>query len=226
MGSNDCNIYGELYSLDSADKSKWLSMAAHSLSATITEKTMLPALEPLLAALQGDTSQINRFAGAYMSSATVLGSGQIAEWGRLFDPMRQDMEATFTDQVLSRNPLGRQILPNKVDYIDGPSEEVNPLVGLWNTYTPWKVNGALSEPKQYLLDVEYDGRAVLKTFNGIKLTPTERNQVATIIGEEGYYRDQIMQIAEQYPADEYRTSVREFQQLPGNIPADKVSSYP
>ena len=49
-----------------------------------------------------------------MSSATVLGSGQIAEWGRLFDPMRQDMEATFTDQVLSRNPLGRQILPNKV----------------------------------------------------------------------------------------------------------------
>ena len=38
-------------SLDGADKSKWLSMAAHSLSATITEKTMLPALEPLLAAL-------------------------------------------------------------------------------------------------------------------------------------------------------------------------------
>ena len=69
-------------------------------------------------------------------------------------------------------------MPNKVDYIDGPSEEVNPLVGLWNTYTPWKVNGALSEPKQYLLDVEYDGRAVLKTFNGIKLTPEERNQVS------------------------------------------------
>ena len=210
-------------SLDSSDKSKWLSMAAHSLSATITEKTMLPSLEPLLAALQGDTSQINRFAGSYMASATVLGSGQIAELGRLFDPMKQDMEATFTDQVLSRNPLGRQILPNKVDYVDGPSEEVNPLVGLWNTYTPWKVNGALSPPKQYLLDVEYDGRAVLKTFNGIKLTPSERNQIATIIGEQGLYRDQIMQIAEQYPADEYRSSVREFNQLSSDIPADKVT---
>ena len=210
-------------SLDGSDRQQWLGMAMHSLSATITEKTMLPALEPLLAAVNGDASQLKRFAGSYMASATVLGSGQIAEWGRLFDPMRQDMEATFTDQVLSRNPLGRQILPNKVDYIDGPGEEINPLVGLWNTYTPWKVNGALSEPKQYLLDVEYDGRAVLKTFNGIKLTPTERNQIATIIGEEGYYRDQIMQIAEQYPADEYRSSVREFNQLPGNIPADKVT---
>ena len=211
-------------SLNGTDRQHWLGMAMHSLSATITEKTMLPALEPLIAAIvNGDSSEINRFSGAYMASATVLGSGQIAEWGRLFDPMRQDMEATFTDQVLSRNPLGRQILPNKVDYIDGPGEEVNPLVGLWNTYTPWKVNGALSEPKQYLLDVEYDGRAVLKTFNGIKLTPIERNQVATIIGEEGYYRDQIMQIKEQYPADEYRTSVREFNQLPGNIPADKVT---
>ena len=210
-------------SLDSTDQSKWLSMAAHSLSATLTEKTMLPSLEPLLAALQGDTSQINRFAGSYMASATVLGSGQIAELGRLFDPMRQDMEATFTDQVLSRNPLGRRILPNKVDYIDGPSVEVNPLVGLWNTYTPWKVNGALSPAKQYLLDVEYDGRAVLKTFNGIKLTPQERNQITTIIGEEGYYRDQILQIAEEMPADEYRTSVREFNQLGENIPADKVT---
>ena len=211
-------------SLNGTDRQHWLGMAMHSLSATITEKTMLPALEPLIAAIvNGDASEINRFSGSYMASSTVLGSGQIAEWGRLFDPMRQDMEATFTDQVLSRNPLGRQILPNKVDYIDGPGEEINPLVGLWNTYTPWKVNGALSEPKQYLLDVEYDGRAVLKTFNGIKLTPTERNQVATIIGEEGYYRDQIMQIKEQYPADEYRTSVREFQQLPGNIPADKVT---
>jgi len=210
-------------SLDGADKSKWLAMAAHSLSATITEKTMLPALEPLLAAINGDASQLQRFAGAYMSSATVLGSGQIAEWGRLFDPMRQDMEATFTDQVLSRNPLGRQLLYNKVDYIDGPGEEVNPLVGLWNTYTPWKVNGGLSEPKQYLLDVEYDGRPILKTFNGIQLTPEERNQIATIIGTKGFYRNQIMQIAKEMPADGYRSSVRGFNQLGADIPADKIT---
>ena len=97
-------------SLDGTDR-EMVGMAAHSLSATITEKTMLPALEPILAVLQGDSSQIQRFAGSYLSSASVLGSGQIAEWGRLFDPMRQDMEATFADQVLSRNPLGRQLLP-------------------------------------------------------------------------------------------------------------------
>ena len=87
-------------SLDGTDREQWLGMAAHSLSATITEKTMLPALEPILAVLQGDSSQIQRFAGSYLSSASVLGSGQIAEWGRLFDPMRQDMEATFADQVI------------------------------------------------------------------------------------------------------------------------------
>ena len=44
-------------SLDGTDKEQWLGMAAHSLSATITEKTMLPALEPILAVLQGDSSQ-------------------------------------------------------------------------------------------------------------------------------------------------------------------------
>ena len=86
------------------------------------------------------------------------------------------------------------------------------MVGLWNYYTPWKVNGAISPAKQYLLDVEYDGRAILpKTFDGIQLTPQERNQITTIIGTEGYYRDQIMKIAEEMPADEYRSSVREFQ---------------
>ena len=157
-------------SLDSSDKSKWLSMAAHSLSATITEKTMLPSLEPLLAALQGDTSQINRFAGSYISSATVLGSGQIAEWGRLFDPMKQDMEATFTDQVcLVTHWVDRFYLTRLTTLM----VLVKRLILLLDcgTPTPWKVNGALSEAKQYLLDVEYDGRAVLKTFNGIKLTP-------------------------------------------------------
>ena len=126
-------------------------------------------------------------------------------------------------RLLSRNLLVDNFTFNKVDYIDGPSEEVNPLVGLWNTYTPWKVNGGLSEAKQYLLDVEYDGRAILKTFNGIKLTPSERNQIATIIGEQGLYRDQIMQIAEEFPANEYRSSVRAFNQLSEDIPADKVT---
>ena len=60
-----------------------------------------------------------------MSSATVLGSGQIAEWGRLFDPMRQDMEATY---LLIRccpvtHWVGRFCL-TRLTHIDGPSEEV------------------------------------------------------------------------------------------------------
>lgn len=208
------NIVDNFDSMSNEDTAGYLRMSAHILSSVITEKTMLPAIEPLLAMLtEGNPAELQRFVGSYLSSATVPGSGQIAEVGRLLDPLVQDMQSTMFDQMMSRDPLGRQLLPNQVDYIDGgeigtPS---NIFARFRNVYTPWKTSGKLSEPKQYLMDVEYDARPVLSSTDGVEYTRTERQAISQKMGEQGIYRDRIMEILKAYPADEFRQDFKEFQ---------------
>ena len=50
------------------------------------------------------------------------------------------------------------------------------MTRIMNVYTPWKVSGGISAEKQFLIDIEYDGRpAVNKDKNGIKYTNEERS---------------------------------------------------
>ena len=58
---------------------------------------------------------------------------------------------------------------------------------VWNTYSPlWKVSEAPTPEKQFLIDIEFDGRPSLKTNGkGIEYTPEQRSEITRLMGESG-----------------------------------------
>ena len=98
--------------------------------------------------------------------------------------------------IANRNPFLKDTIPDSYDYIDGG------LVGMpgawtrvWNGVSPWKVHDDISEEKQFLVDVEFDGRPVLSTDgSGVKLTPEQRSDVQRIMGETQIFKQKIQEI--------------------------------
>ena len=193
--------------LNSAELAESLRAAGFVLSATITDKSMLAALEPLNDVIRGDVGAINRWTSSFASSATMPGSSLMAEFGRLMMPAKKELENNFYDLLANRNPVLKASLPDKYDWIDGGlvGEPSNFWTRVWNTYFPWKVSDAITPEKQFLIDIEYDGRPTLRTNGrGVDYTNEERSEVMNIMGEQGYFRDAIRQVMSFQDAKEFR----------------------
>ena len=70
---------------------------------------------------------------------------------------------------------------------------------IWNTYMPWKVNGKISPRKQFLIDIEYDGRPTLNTYRKVKLTAEERDDILQIMGRDELFAQGIDRVMERIP---------------------------
>ena len=129
---------------------------------------------------------INRWATGFLPSAVIPGSSQIAELTKLFAPNLKVVDDNLITMIANRTPL-KMALPDQYDWIDGGkvNEPGNFLARVFNTYSPFKVNGKISEEKQFLIDIEYDNRPSMATDGrGVDLTPEEQSAVYNAMGSD------------------------------------------
>jgi len=181
------------------------------ISASFTDKTYLAGLEPLLSILRGDPSELARWSSSFLSSSTIRGSSFMAEVARLIDPGLKEVEQDMFNLIQNRLPGLKGTLPAQYDYIDGGEVGIpNFLTRVTNNYLPWKVNGKISPEKQFLIDIEYDGRPNLKTNGrGVEFTPQERSDIARIMGEDKLFKKAIQDVMNSQEAKRFRKRFKE-----------------
>jgi hypothetical protein len=210
------NIMDNFDSLNSAELAENLRAAGFVLSATITDKSMLAALEPLNDVVRGDVGAINRWTSSFASSAAMPGSSLMAEFGRLITPNKKELENNFFDLVANRNPIMKQALPDAHDWIDGGlvGEPPNFFARVWNTYLPWKVNGEVSPEKQFLMDIEYDARPTLKTNGrGVEYSNEERSEVTSMMGKQQIFKREIQRIMQTEEGNVFRKEFKKARDM-------------
>ena len=96
-------------------------------------------------------------------------------------PGIKEVENEFTQLLANRNPGSKGQLPAAYDWVDGGKvrEPDSFWTRAWNAYAPvFKVREGMSPEKQFLIDVEFDGRPQLNTDgNGVELTSAQRSEV-------------------------------------------------
>ena len=201
--------------LGEGNVAQYLNAAGFVLSASITDKSMLAGIEPIYDILSGTPAAINRWASSFIPSATMPGSSQMAELGRLISPNLRVVEENLFAMLANRTPL-KATLPEQYDWIDGDKVKMpgNNIARLYNTYSPWKVNGKISEEKQFLMDIEYDARPSMKTDGrGVDLTLDEQAEVYRIMGKNKTFKQAVQRIMRSTDGKEFRRKFREFQAL-------------
>ena len=191
--------------LDANDGQILFAKAGYILSSSITNKSFLAGLEPMNDILAGNPAAMARW-GSTFSSGFIPLSGLRNDFSRILTPQRKELDMDMGQLIANRNPFLKDTIPDTYDYIDGG------LVGMpgawtrvWNGVSPWKVHDDISEEKQFLVDVEFDGRPVLSTDgSGVKLTPEQRSDVQRIMGETQIFKKKIQEIMRSEDGKEFR----------------------
>ena len=191
------DIFDNSFTLDAPDAEVLLKKAGFILSANLTDKTFLAGLEPLNDVLSGNVAALHRWAGTF-GSGLVPGSGFRNELARLITPQLKELESELIQVVANRNPFAKEQLPDLYDWMDGSrvKEPLNFATRVWNTYSPlWKISEAISPEKQFLIDIEFDGRPTLTTNGkGVEYTPAQRSEITRLMGENGFFAKEVRRI--------------------------------
>ena len=196
--------------LDEGGFTQLMSGMGFVISASFTDKSMLAGIEPLYDILAGNPAAINRWAQSFGTAAVLPGSSQIAELSRLMMPNLRVVEENLGAMIANRTPF-KATLPELYDYIDGDKVGMpdNIMARLWNTYSPFKINGKISPEKQFLIDIEYDNRPSMKTDGrGVDLTLEEQAQVYEIMGKTGSFKKVIQRVMRTQGGKEFREAFK------------------
>ena len=197
-------------SLDSPTLELQLNKMGHILAANIVNKSFLAGLEPMNDVLSGNPAAMNRWLASFGSSF-VPGSGLRNEFSRLFTPQLKEVEQELSQLLANRNPIAKGGLPDAYDWVDGGliKEPTNFWQRLVNTYSPaFKQSGDMSPVKQFLIDIEFDGRPQLNTNgNGVEYSPEQRSQVTQLMGKDKLFAREVERIMN---TPEGRTFRKEF----------------
>lgn len=192
--------------LDEGSITQNLSAMGFILSASVTDKSMLAGIEPLYDMLSGNPAAINRWASSFLPSTVLRGSSQLAELTRLISPELRVVEENLFAMMANRTPF-KGALPEQYDWIDGDkiNEPGNFIARVYNTYSPWKVNGKISPEKQFLMDIEYDHRpSMLTDGKGLKLTLGEQADVYRLMGQSGTFKKAVQKIMQTVDGKKFR----------------------
>ena len=189
-----------------------MSKMMYVIAANLTNKTFLAGIEPLYDVLQGNPSATARWTASFGSSL-VPGSGLRNELSRLMSPGIKEVENEFTQLVANRNPGMKANLPAAYDWVDGGKvrEPDSFWTRAWNAYAPvFKVREGMSPEKQFLIDVEFDGRPQLNTDgNGVELTSAQRSEVTRLMGEDKIFKKAITKIMNSADGKRFRAAYKE-----------------
>ena len=198
--------------LDEETVKTWFNRSMYILSANLTDKSFTAGLEPLGDILSGRTDAVARWAGSFGSGLAPL-SGMRNEFARLITPQLKEHTQEFNQILANRNPVTKGQLADVYDWMDGSKvrEPENFWVRAWNTYSPlWKISDKMSEEKQFLIDVEWDGRPSLNTDGrGIKYSPEQRSEIARIMGQDGLFKKYVREIMHSHDGKGFRKAFKD-----------------
>jgi hypothetical protein len=198
--------------LDTGGMDVAMSKMMYVLAANLTNKTFLAGIEPLYDVLQGNPSATARWTSSFGSSL-IPGSGLRNELSRLLSPGIKEVENEFTQLIANRNPGMKGNLPAAYDWVDGGKvrEPDSFWTRAWNAYSPvFKVRDGVSPEKQFLIDIEFDGRPQLNTDgNGVELSPTQRSDVTRLMGEDKIFKKKIREIMNSADGKRFREAFKQ-----------------
>ena len=183
------------------------------LASGFKDKTALAGIESLMDVLTLNPGALSKWSSGFLTSALVPGSSQLSEIARLMDPGLKEIDMELTQLMRNRLPFAKGALPSKYDWIDGGEVGVpdNFFARVWNVYMPWKVNGKISDEKQFLQDVEFDARPSLRTLDGIEITAEQRSEILDQMGKDRLFQGGIRRVMNRLPggAEGFRKRYKE-----------------
>jgi hypothetical protein len=206
------DIMDNFDTLDPPTLETQLNKMGYILSANLTNKSFTAGLEPLNDVLAGNPAALSRW-GASFGSGLVPFSGARNELGRLLEPQLKEVDQDFFQLLANRNVGAKSGLPDVFDWVDGG--KVGEVSGFWqrgiNIWSPWfKQGDAISPEKQFLIDIEFDGRPQLRTNGqGIEYTPEERSEITEFIGKSGYFKRELQRIMKSIDGKEFRRQIKQ-----------------
>ena len=213
--------------LEPDDIGTLLKKTAFAFGASFKDRTYMAGLEPFFDVVRGDAGAINRWGSGFLTASAVRGSSQMAEIARLLDPELKLINNELDAMIMNRLPGLKGMLPKEYDWIDGG--EVNVPDSIWarlrNTYTPWKESGKITPEKQFLIDVEYDATATLRTNGqGEKLSTAEQSEILSIMGKDGLWKEGIKRVMAQTAGEGKGFRKRFKEGLSEGLPMDTATS--
>ena len=206
--------------LDAPSTEVWLNRSMYILSANLTDKSFTAGLEPLGDILAGRPDALSRWGASFGSGLAPL-SGMRNEFARLLTPQLKEHNQEFSELLANRNPIAKQQLADVYDWIDGT--KVNEKLSFWerakDAYFPTgQKSDKLTPEKQFLIDVEWDGRPSLRTNGeGIEYTPAQRSQITEIMGKDKLFLKYLRQIMNHHDAKEFRKKYKDAIDQGANI---------
>ena len=180
------NDLGAEVTQDFIDKITW------SLGATYLNNTPLYGLEPLQAAMSGDTAAWQRMTANIVRGAIPM-SGALGVVSNAITSSQKDIYKDLLGYVTNRVPIASSFLPERIDYWTGqPINEIdNPLLRTLNAISPIKVSGGQEPWRKWLLETGYPGLSMVTTTSkGRKrLSAQQRELIGRYIGEQQLYKE-------------------------------------
>jgi hypothetical protein len=175
------------------------------LSASVTSKSLMAGLEPMNDVFAGNPAALARWGASFGSGLAPL-SGLRNDLSRLMTPQLKELEQEMGALIANRNPIMKDGLADKYDYISGGLVGVpSNWTRIWNTFTPWKISDDITPEKQFLIDIEFDGRPTLTTNGrGVRLTADQKSAIAQEMGKRKLYRDAILEVMQSTEGKKFR----------------------
>lgn len=197
--------------LSEKDFSNNMSRVMWITSANLTGKSYLSTLEPLFAVLSGNPAAFNRFAAQQLNAAVPL-AGMRSELARIMSPERRVIEDDLADNIMNRNPFGKNGLDIQTSWITG--KQIKGGMGFWervmDQYLPWKVGVEVTPAEQFLIDVEWDARPSLQTDGyGVEYSNEQRAELYRLMGEQKVFATGLKRLMKQYP--DWEKDIRQAQ---------------
>jgi len=205
------DIMDNFDTLDAPTLETHLNKMGYILSANLTNKSFTAGLEPLNDVLAGNPAALSRWGASFGSSFAPM-SGMRNELGRLLEPQLKEVDQEFFQLLANRNIGMKSGLPDLYDWVDGG--KVGEVEGFWqravNVYSPWfKQGDAISPEKQFIIDIEYNGRPQLRTNGrGVEYTPFERSEITEYMGKSKWFRGELRKIMNSIDGKQFRKEIK------------------
>ena len=193
------NVGDNFDMLGQAKTEMFFEKAMFILGASVTDRTGLSTLKPLMDMLSGNPGAGQRWAAGFTNSLGPL-AGQRGEWSRIFSQGLMETNDDFLSAIGNRNRFLIEFDPsNRAPYVYSPvtGKKANGyglMQRAWNALSPLKVHPEQSDEEKFLQDIEYDYNTTFKTKDGVKLTATERSELFRLMGEQGHFQRSIKEI--------------------------------
>ena len=187
------------------------------LAASLTGKSVLSNLEPMLDVMQGNPYAANRWAANSINAAFPF-AGARNELNKLIAPELRILDLDVFGQLRNKNNWLDIIdksnkIPDQYDWVDGDKigEPNSWFTRARNAFTPFRTTGKLSPEKQFLIDIEYDSRPVLsKSSGGVKFTPDEQSEMLSMIGQNGHFKKTLKYLMQRAEKSRFVEQLKEF----------------